>query len=180
MPACRSDNLQRSICIMSIGPIARKLLQHQAERGPGHLRLRCQWAGPLRALPLLHRWLDYTEVLNQRPQSSTLPPLRSNELLAPDDYLFTFDSNPRIVKFEFANLRMKFTPSLSSISWTVAMFGWLSAAADFASRTNLSIRSRFAARSGGRIFSATFRSSLVSLAKYTSPIPPAPSCDRIW
>src|SRR6266498_69895 len=36
------------------------------------------------------------------------------------------------------------------------------------------MRSWFAARSAGRIFRATLRSSFVSCAKYTSPMPPTP------
>src|SRR5947207_9324560 len=62
------------------------------------------------------------------------------------------------------------------------MFGWLSAAAALASRTNRSIRFRSAATSAGKIFNATFRSSFVSCARYTSPIPPAPIFEtmRYW
>src|SRR6266571_952446 len=41
------------------------------------------------------------------------------------------------------------------------------------------MRSRCEATSAGRIFSATLRSSLVSPASHTSPIPPAPSGEII-
>ena len=41
-----------------------------------------------------------------------------------------------------------------------------------ASRTKRSSRSGFVATSAGRIFNATFRSSFVSWARYTSPMPP--------
>src|SRR4051812_6411220 len=57
----------------------------------------------------------------------------------------------------------------------LAMCGWLSEARTCASRVNRAQRSGSAANSGGRIFSATSRRSFVSRARYTSPIPPAPS-----
>src|SRR5687768_1743981 len=54
------------------------------------------------------------------------------------------------------------------------MFGWLSDASVFASRSKRIRRSGSLANDSGRIFSATSRSSLVSRARYTSPMPPAP------
>src|SRR6476660_673339 len=56
-----------------------------------------------------------------------------------------------------------------------AMFGWLSAANVWASRVNRASLSWSRATASGRIFSATFRCSRRSRARYTSPIPPAPS-----
>src|SRR5262249_10286095 len=56
-----------------------------------------------------------------------------------------------------------------------ATLGWLKADAALASWTKRRIRSGSAANSAGRIFSATARSSLVSRARYTSPIPPLPN-----
>src|SRR6266542_1580261 len=47
----------------------------------------------------------------------------------------------------------------------------------FASRSNLSRTSEFSERCRGRTLTATVRSSRVSRALYTSPIPPAPNGD---
>ena len=66
------------------------------------------------------------------------------------------------------------TPSDSSTPWIAAMLGWLNEARTLASRSKRARRSGSSARSGGRIFSATSRSSAVSWAPYTSPIPPSP------
>src|SRR5215471_3005529 len=55
------------------------------------------------------------------------------------------------------------------------MLGWLSEASTCASRRKRAIRSPSSANASGRIFSATSRLSFVSRARYTSPIPPAPS-----
>src|SRR5882724_10123043 len=55
------------------------------------------------------------------------------------------------------------------------MCGWLSDARSRASRLKRATRSVSAVNNGGRSFSATSRPSLVSRARYTSPIPPAPS-----
>src|SRR5215472_17588959 len=49
-----------------------------------------------------------------------------------------------------------------------------------ASRSNRCFRARSPDISFGRIFMATVLSSRVSFARYTSPIPPAPSGARIW
>src|SRR5258705_500953 len=61
----------------------------------------------------------------------------------------------------------------------IAMFGWFSEARTFASRWNRAIRSASAANASGRILMATSRSSRVSRARYTSPMPPAPSAESI-
>src|SRR5436190_19304832 len=58
------------------------------------------------------------------------------------------------------------------------MFGWLSAARVFASRSNRARRSGSSAKASGRILIATSRSSFVSRARYTSPMPPSPSFPR--
>src|SRR5215831_242557 len=54
------------------------------------------------------------------------------------------------------------------------MFGWLSEARTSASRWNRLARSLSSENSSGRILIATSRLSLVSRARYTSPIPPLP------
>ena len=54
------------------------------------------------------------------------------------------------------------------------MPGWLSEASSFASRSKRASRSGSAASAAGSTFSATSRPSLVSVARYTSPMPPAP------
>src|SRR5687767_2539442 len=59
------------------------------------------------------------------------------------------------------------------------MFEWLRAASVCASRVKRAIRSGSAVRASGRTLSATSRFSLASRARYTSPMPPAPSSDRI-
>src|SRR5215510_12944206 len=55
------------------------------------------------------------------------------------------------------------------------MLGWFSAEAARASCSNRASRSEIFDTSSGSTFSATSRPSLESLARYTSPIPPAPS-----
>src|SRR5215469_14799448 len=59
------------------------------------------------------------------------------------------------------------------------MFGWFNAARTLASRSNRASRSGSWARAEGSTLIATSRSSLVSRARYTSPIPPAPIGARI-
>src|SRR5262245_41735271 len=59
------------------------------------------------------------------------------------------------------------------------MFAVLSAASSRASRSKRDIRSESAAKAAGSTFRATSRPSLVSWARYTSPIPPAPRGERI-
>jgi tannase/feruloyl esterase len=56
-----------------------------------------------------------------------------------------------------------------------AMCGWFSEASTFASRSKRVSRSASQANASGRTLIAALRSSLVSRALYTSPIPPAPS-----
>ena len=56
-----------------------------------------------------------------------------------------------------------------------AMLGWFSAASVCASRVKRARRSRSAAKTSGRTLMATSRLSLESRARYTSPMPPAPS-----
>src|ERR1700734_3584746 len=55
------------------------------------------------------------------------------------------------------------------------MFGWFSAEVARASRRNLSMACAPGNDSLGRSFSATSRPNRASFARYTSPIPPAPS-----
>ena len=55
------------------------------------------------------------------------------------------------------------------------MFGWFRLASTLASRSNRARRSGSAAKSAGSTLSATSRPSLESVARHTSPIPPAPS-----
>ena len=69
----------------------------------------------------------------------------------------------------------KWTPSASSTEKTVTMPGWSSAASAFASRAEALEASAFAAIAAGSTLSATSRPSFVSVARYTSPMPPAPS-----
>ena len=59
------------------------------------------------------------------------------------------------------------------------LFAWLKPATVRASRWKRASRSGSRAKSAGRVFSATSRPSRVSRARYTSPMPPAPSCARI-
>src|SRR6516162_5053714 len=59
------------------------------------------------------------------------------------------------------------------------MLGWLSVATDLASRSKRAIASRSPTRCSGRTLIATSRSRRQCLARYTSPIPPAPRVDRI-
>ena len=66
-------------------------------------------------------------------------------------------------------------PSCCSTSWTVQMFGWLSEEASFASRSKRASAAASADSRGGRNLSATSRSSSRSCARYTTPMPPAPS-----
>ncbi len=54
------------------------------------------------------------------------------------------------------------------------MPGWLSEASSFASRSKRARRFGSAAKAAGRSLIATSRPSFVSVARYTSPIPPAP------
>ena len=59
--------------------------------------------------------------------------------------------------------------------YTWATFGWLSAASSRASRSKRARRSASPATSAGSTLIATARPSFVSVARYTSPMPPAPS-----
>src|SRR6266550_2482727 len=59
------------------------------------------------------------------------------------------------------------------------MWGWFSAASVFASRSNRARRSASCANASGNTLIATWRPRLVSMARYTSPMPPAPMADRI-
>ena len=56
------------------------------------------------------------------------------------------------------------------------MFGWFSDASVLASRSKRASRSGSCAKASGRILIATCRPRLVSVARYTSPMPPTP----IW
>ena len=67
------------------------------------------------------------------------------------------------------------TPAASSIEYSTTMFGWLSAATAFASRSKRASRAGSAATAAGSTLIATSRPSRVSFARYTSPMPPAPS-----
>src|SRR5438132_757306 len=60
----------------------------------------------------------------------------------------------------------------------IATLGWLNEARTFASRWNRATRSWSAVNPSGRILTATSRSSRVSRARYTSPMPPAPMSER--
>ncbi len=66
-------------------------------------------------------------------------------------------------------------PPASSRPWIWAMLGWFSEARTRASRSKRASRSGSAVNASGSTFSATSRSSFVSRARYTSPMPPAPS-----
>ena len=70
--------------------------------------------------------------------------------------------------------RARVTPPASSRPWMAAMFGWFSAAST--SRFALEARQPIgiAGETSGRTLIATWRLSFVSLARYTSPMPPAP------
>ena len=57
------------------------------------------------------------------------------------------------------------------------MPGWLSEASSFASRSKRARRSGSAAKASGRTLRATSRPSFVSVARYTSPMPPLPSAE---
>jgi hypothetical protein len=62
--------------------------------------------------------------------------------------------------------------------WMAAMLGWFSEARTRASRSKRTVRSGSAANMSGRTLSATSRPSDTSRARYTSPIPPAPSSEK--
>src|SRR3989442_7221614 len=76
-------------------------------------------------------------------------------------------------------MAMKVTPPASPISKMWAMFGWLMAEASLASWTKRRARSESAALDADNTFKATLRPSVVSSAKKTSPMPPAPNRDSI-
>ncbi len=76
---------------------------------------------------------------------------------------------------ETRSIVMKRVPPASSIEWSVTMFGWFRPATALASRSKRARRSGSLATSGGNTLSATSRLSLVSSARYTSPMPPRPS-----
>ena len=65
-------------------------------------------------------------------------------------------------------------PPASSTEKIVTMLGWFSAASERASRSKRARRSASCATAAGSILIATSRPSFVSVARYTSPIPPAP------
>ena len=58
--------------------------------------------------------------------------------------------------------------------YTWAMLEWLREASSFASRSKRARRSASPATSAGSTLIATSRPSVVSVARYTSPIPPWP------
>jgi len=58
------------------------------------------------------------------------------------------------------------------------MLGWFREASSLASRSNRTSRSGSAANASGRTLIATSRSSVVSSARHTSPIPPSPIFSR--
>ena len=62
----------------------------------------------------------------------------------------------------------------SSSPWMPAMLGWFSEARTFASLSNRASRSGSVTNASGSTLIATSRSRPVSLARYTSPIPPSP------
>ena len=61
-------------------------------------------------------------------------------------------------------------PSDSSMPWICAIFGWLRLARICASRVNRARRSGSSAKASGRIFSATWRLSWVSVARQTTDV----------
>src|SRR5580658_2393392 len=65
------------------------------------------------------------------------------------------------------------------MSKSVQMFGWFNEATARASRSKRARRSSRLAICSGNTLTATVRSSLVSRARYTSPMPPAPMGARI-
>src|ERR1019366_4082057 len=60
-----------------------------------------------------------------------------------------------------------------------AMLGWLRLASTCASRSKRAIRAASSAKASSSTLIATSRFSLVSVARYTTPIPPSPSFDVI-
>ena len=64
--------------------------------------------------------------------------------------------------------------------YTWAMLEWLREASSFASRSKRASRSGSAANAAGSTLMATSRLSFVSVARYTSPMPPAPSGPTTW
>ena len=71
------------------------------------------------------------------------------------------------------------SPEPFSRPWMCAMFGWFSAASTSASRWNRASRSASRATDPSSTLMATWRFRLVSVARYTSPMPPTPRGDRI-
>src|SRR5580765_2045550 len=74
---------------------------------------------------------------------------------------------------------MNGAPRSVPMSWTARMFGWLSAAAARASSSKRCNRSVSAEKDDDSTLIATSRPRRESRARYTSPIPPAPSVERI-
>src|SRR5579862_3820981 len=70
-------------------------------------------------------------------------------------------------------------PPWTPMSWIPRIFGWLSAAIVRASCSNRRSRSASVATASGSTLIATSRPSRVSRARYTSPMPPAPTGDVI-
>src|SRR5688500_197302 len=74
---------------------------------------------------------------------------------------------------------MNGAPACWPMSWTARMFGWFSAAAARASCSNRASRSGSVEKAAGSTLIATSRPRRASRARYTSPMPPAPSGPRI-
>jgi hypothetical protein len=72
------------------------------------------------------------------------------------------------------SITKKISPRSSNASWIAAMCGSFNREAQSASRHNRSREFSFTQRCAATRFSATVRRNLVSRARYTSPMPPAP------
>ncbi len=72
------------------------------------------------------------------------------------------------------------TPSIRPKSWIATIPGWESAATAFASASNRARAAGLDARASGRTLSATSRSSFVSRARKTTPIPPLAMGASTW
>jgi len=79
-------------------------------------------------------------------------------------------SRPRAIRLRSvspstSSMAMKTRPSASPISYTAAMFGWVMAAADRASRRKRRRRPGSLSKALGKTFSATLRWSFSSVAR---------------
>jgi hypothetical protein len=106
---------------------------------------------------------------------------RSAELVEPQRRFFVGTAGEKVPRVEgiIPQELPHTTVQLISRPKMLAICGWFNDASTCASRSNRAILSRSDANSCGSSFKATSRLSFTSVARYTSPIPPAPISARI-